>query len=136
MFFIEEEQILKRMKLVRERLDFDREGETLQKVGVGVKRSGQPKSFEDAQKGDTTIDYNGFEGELIDKITINIGPDGMPDEDGEDFIDTYDSTGIGNDIFRQAGFEYGDTMEMIATKDDEGDTLVWDYGPDGAYAIW
>lgn len=124
------------MKLVRERLDFDREGDPLHKVGVGIKRPGQPKSFEDAQKGDTTIDYNDFKGTLLDKIVIHIGPDGMPDEEGEDFISTYDSTGAGNDIFRMGEYYEGDTQEMIATEDEEGDTLVWDYGPDGAHAIW
>lgn len=124
------------MKLVRERLEFDREGPTLRKIGIGEKRPGQPKKFEDVEKGDTTIDYNGFKGSVIDKIIIHVGPDGMPDEEGEDFIATYDSTGAGDDIFRMGEFEEGDTMEMIATEDEEGDSLVWDYGPDGAYAIW
>lgn len=124
------------MKLVRERLDFDRFGEPLQKVGVGMKRPGEPKSFEDAKVGDTTIDYNDFEGELIDKIIITFGPDGRPTEEGQNFIDHYDSTGVAEDMWQMVDYDEGDTMEMIATEDEDGNSLVWDYGPDGAVAVW
>ena len=126
----------KMMGLVRERLDFDREGTALQKIGVGHKRPGQPKSFEDAQKGDTTIDYNGFEGELLDKMIITFGPDGRPTEEGDNFVGSYDSTGVSEDMWEMEVYEEGDTMEIIATLDSDDDSLVWDYGPDGSYAIW
>lgn len=124
------------MKLVRKSLDFNREGEPKQKIGIGHKRFGQPKSFEEVEKGDTAIDYSDFKSIILDKIVLTFGPDGRPTEKGQDFVDSYDTAGVAEDIWSMGNYDEGDTMEMIATEDDEGDSLVWDYGPDGAVAIW
>ena len=134
------------MKLVRERLDFNREGEPLQKIGLGKKRPGQSKSFDEAELYDTTLDYNDEKGELVSKYEAVIDTklannDDIPylDKKAQDWLNRYDSTGAMAEFFIFNGdqFSDGEKIQMIAVNDMEsGMTVVYNYEPDGAIAVW
>jgi len=135
------------MKLVKERLDFDREGDPRQKIGIGHKRPGQPKTFEEAEVHDDTRDYNDEHGELVSKYEATMHPelannDDIPylDEEAQDWLNQYDSTGAMAEFFvYMEGFgpADGEKVQMIAVNDyDTGMTVVFEYGPDGAVAVW
>jgi hypothetical protein len=134
------------MKLVKERLDFERGKDPKRSIDIGVKRKGQPKSFEEAEIYDTTLDYNDEEGELISKYEATIDKslasnDDIPylDKKAQDWLNQYDSTGAMAEFFLYDGgmFEDGEKIQMIAVNDyDSGLTVVYNYEPDGAIAIW
>jgi hypothetical protein len=124
------------MRLVRERLDFDREGDSLRKIGIGQKRPGQFKDFHDVKKGDTSFDYNGEEGKVIDTMEVEIG-NSESEEEFESFISKWDSSGAMYGFLEEIGYEPGDTEKIIAINDPEdGMTYVFTYSHDGAYAVW
>ena len=115
------------MKLVKERLDFNREGDPYQKLGVGSKRPGQPKAPNEVEIGDKTLDYNEEEG-IVEDILMKI-------DDPEHF----------EDIIRDFGDDpenYEDDQHLVLVSGSEygqfgGQGEVWFvYGPDGAEAIW
>ncbi len=123
------------MKIVRERLDFNREGDPLQKIGVGKKRPGQPKDFDEVRERDMAVDYNGERGYVENKLRIIFDENGNIPEEANDFLSQYDMTGAMDEYFSTRKPEPGDTEEIIAISDQDG-TYVFPYGPEGAVVVW
>ena len=120
-----------KMKLVRERLDFDREGEPLHKMGVGVKRPGQPKDFNDVKIGDKTIDYNDEEGTVVDFARYADDPK--------------KTKRLAADFWDDVKDMYGDDLDSLEVIEVEGPdyghmgghgSVTFIYEPDGAVAVW